>query len=359
MKRNTNLIKQGSKKNIAFSLISFLIVLLSIELISYLAITFISKNENIQFTHSKTSTMSLFKTIYKQYISNKNAFDKVKSDPYPFFIADKKHGYIMRPGSYTFTYTKQKKGVKSFFKNKVTIEKNNQRYIGRSSLNTSKDVFIFGDSFIFGEGVNDEQTFTFLLQNKFPNFKFHLYATGGYSLSNAYINFQQVKSKIKKGDIVILGYADYFKVRHVAAPSRLKAYGKPSSIITNPEIKHLRANIGSQNDLYFDYVPIFCEKSKGYCNNIDPSEDYMNQVAIKLINTIKQESLAEIILFHFSGSKDDPVLKGINKNITTIEATKIDFDYEINDDIMGFDAHPGPFWHYAMFLKLVDYLKNY
>jgi len=351
------LIKQDSKKNIAFSFIALIFTLLSIELISYLTIIFFYKNETNQSAHFKLSTASLLKIIYAHYIPNKNSFEKIKSDPYPFYIADSLQGYIMKPGKYVFTYTKQKKGIKYFFKNKVTIEKNNQRYIGESSLNTKKDVYIFGDSFVFGEGVNDEQTFSFLLQNKFPNFKFHLYATGGYSLANSYINFQRLKSKIKKDDIVILGYADYFKSRNVAAPSRLKAYGEPSAVIINPKINHLRANIDSQNNLHFDYVPIFCKYSKGYCDKADPSDDYMNQVTTTLINSIAQASSTKIFLFHYSGSKNDPVFKGINKNITVIQSTKSDFDYEINDDIMGFDNHPGPFWHYAMFLKLTEMIE--
>ena len=350
------MIKQDSKKNIAFSFIAILFTLLSIELISHLTITLFYKNETNQNTYFKLSTVSLLKIIYTQYKSSKNSFERIKCDPYPFFIADDSQGYIMKPGSYNFTYTKQKKGTNYFFKNKVTIEKNNQRYVGNSSLNTKKDVFIFGDSFVFGEGVNDEQTFTFLLQNKFPSYKFHLYATGGYSLTNAYINIKKIKSKIKKDDIVILGYADYFKERHVASPSRLRAFGNPSPLIINPQIKHLRANLGNQNNIYFDYIPIFCSYSKEYCKNKDPSVEYMNRVTVGVINLIQQESPAKVFLFHFSGPKEDPVLKEINKNITIIESTKNDFDYEINDNIMGFDNHPGPFWHYAMFLKLSEWL---
>ena len=348
------------EKKVLFSIITFLIICLSIEIFSLTVEKIKCPHENVKENpeHSKISTFFLIKKIYTSYFNTKGSFEKISSDPYPFLVADEVQGYKINPGSYTFTYTKQKKGITHYFKSFVTINKNGDRFIGRSNLNPTKNIYIFGDSFFFGEGVNDEQTFTFLLQNKFPQYKFHLLAAGGYSLTNSYMNFQKIKSKIKPNDLIILGYADYMKVRHVAAPSRLKAYGRPSSLIKNPHIMHLKANLNKNGQLSFSYVPIFCEFSNNYCNQTDPDEETMNKITEKIINTISEQSLCKVAILHFSGSELDPIIKNLDKNITLIEATNSNFDYDIRDDIMGFDPHPGPFWHYAIFKRISDNLPK-
>jgi hypothetical protein len=333
----------------------------SIEIFSFVIEKKIFPHENIKENpeHSKVSTIFLLKKVYASYFKSKNSFEKISSNPYPFFVSDEIHGYKINPGIYTFTYTKKKKGFNHYFKNIVTVDKNSQRFIGKSNSNPVSNIYVFGDSFVFGEGVNDEQTFTFLLQNKFPQYKFHLLAAGGYSLTNAYMNFEKMKSKIKPNDLIILGYADYMKERHVASPSRLKSYGHPSSIIKNPHIKHLRAYLDKDNELAFTYVPIFCEFSGEYCNSPDPDNETMNKITEKIITKISEEASCKVIVLHFSGSKQDPVIKKLRSNVKILEATDEDFDYDIRDDIMGFDPHPGPFWHYAMFKKITDNMPNF
>jgi hypothetical protein len=69
---------------------------------------------------------------------------------------------------------------------------------------------------------NDEQTFSFLLQQAMPDYNVKLLAAGGYSLTEAVLNFDRLKGKISDRDIIILGYADFYDVRHVVAPSRLR-----------------------------------------------------------------------------------------------------------------------------------------
>jgi hypothetical protein len=285
--------------------------------------------------------------------------DRITSDPKPLYSADKDLGYALNPGSYTITYRKSNRaGGDDLMKTSITIKADRTRFVGKYTAPAKTNVYVFGDSYVFGEGVNDEQTFTYLLQNAFPKSKFALYAVGGHSLTQAYIIFQKIKHQIRDDDLIILGYAEYYKVRHVAAPSRMREYGEPRPMISDTQIKYPRATIGKDGEIVVDYVPIFCKFNRDYCKSSDPSLDYMNKVTVRLINAIAEGTKAKIVLLHFDGKKDDPILTSISKTVKMLPVTEADFDYKIRDDIMRFDGHPGPYWHYAIYTRVANFLRS-
>ena len=79
----------------------------------------------------------------------------------------------------------------------------------------------------------------------------------------------------------------------------------------------------------------------------------MQKVTAALANHIAESTNAKLYLLHFSGLADNPILHLLNKRFTLISALPSDFDYLITDDVMGFDRHPGPYWHHAIFRKLL------
>jgi hypothetical protein len=276
-------------------------------------------------------------------------------DPYPYLKLDADLGFSSSPGKYVFTYRKKNKdGDFVYFKNQVTINPDRTRFVGNHRDGGSQNVYVFGSSSVFGHGVNDEQTFTSLLQQRYQNNKFFLYAQGGYSLVQAYINFEKIKHTINGGDTIVLAYGSFYKAWDVAAPSRLRQYGEPNERIFDDRIKQPKASILDSGKIQIDYVPIYCKFHRSYCESKDPSTDEMDKVAARLINDIAEQTKAKIILLHFSGSRDDRVLKMISNKVHILSALTGDFDYQITDDIMGFDAHPGPYWHYAIYKRLSE-----
>ena len=93
-----------------------------------------------------------------------------------------------------------------------------------------------------------------------------------------------------------------------------------------------------------------------YCNQTDPSKDEMARTTAALINEIAKTSSAPVYLLHFDGSKQNPVFGFLSGSVRRISALKEDFDHVIRDDALGFDAHPGPYWHYAISRKLIQTL---
>jgi hypothetical protein len=313
------------------------------------------------------ASLIVLKKVYAKYFQPpppvEEIFDKITYIPSTPYSPDSTHGYKAIPGEYIFRYTKKVANGYEHLNVKNTFNNNGTRFVGYSPSDPLRNIYVFGDSFIFGEGVSDEQSFTYLLQSTFRNSAFHLYALGGYSWTNAYMNFMKIRDHIKPDDILIIGYAEFYKERHVASPSRLKYIqqwvdDKYPTKQLNPEMKHLRAQMDGSGNIAFDTIPFYCKFNKSYCEQKDPSAKYVNDVTISLIKLIAKETKARIFLLHIGGPKDDPVLSSLPKNVELISALPQDYDYIIWDDILGFDDHPGPYWHYAMYSKLKPYLST-
>ena len=278
------------------------------------------------------------------------------SVPAPYLAPDSLHGYRINPGRFSVSIRRERSGTAKTFRFQVTVDRAGARYTGAPCRPTETDVYIFGDSFVFGDGVNDEQTFTYLLQTRFPHARFHLHALPGGSLANAYLNVRRLADAIGSEDIVILGYGSFYDIRHVAAPSRMRQWPVPPREVTDAAaFRHVRARL-ADDSLVFDRIPLHCRDLGGYCEGKDPSRGYMDTVTAKLVNGISENTRARVWLLHLHGPLRREITDMLHPGISIVHASAEDFDYDMRDDIMGFDAHPGPYWHHAIYSRLSDTL---
>lgn len=279
-----------------------------------------------------------------------------ESSPSPFFRADARLGYSAAPGVYTHFYARRNgaSGAWEYFRNEVTINPDGSRFVGATRPG-KPTVFIFGDSWVFGNGVPDELTFAARLYEALPDWNVRLLALGGWSLTQAWLNFERLK-EIGPDDIVILGYADYFDVRHVVAPSRLLEIERWLKRINQPipPFKLPKATLAPGGGVAIGSIDQRCAMLGDYCRRPDPSAQEMSDVTAALINQIAARSPAPVYLLHFAGSPDNPVRRKLGPNVEVIGAVPGEFDSVVQDDIIGFDGHPGPFWHHAISRRLLS-----
>jgi hypothetical protein len=346
-------------KSVLFSFILVCVLLLFMEIIAS-SFVFHRYHDNISES-LQTGHRSALGTMFKKLLSFRERADFIakSADPEPYRGPDSVHGFRINPGSYVLTYRKRHFDTIQQFKFHVTVNEDGSRYVGKVPFPTERDVFVFGDSFVFGEGVNDEQTFTYLLQSRFHHTRYHLYAAGGYALHNAYLNFEKLASRIGPEDVIILGHADFYDVRHVAAPSRLKWWGQPNANKNDPrDFGHLRVRL-VDDSLLFDRVPLFCAYGNGYCDQPEPSTQYMDSVTARLINGITRKTQAKVYLLHFRGPLREDITRQLDARVHIIRAASEDFDYLHRDDINGFDGHPGPYWNHSIYKRLTDTLSAF
>ena len=216
---------RSRRRSVLYSAATVLIALVVLEVgASWLMLVYYRATHQQNFETYDTSYLSvvnLARRFSRLVGLSEPAIVLEETQPSPFLRPDPLLGYSAAPGVYTHSYARRNGFTDQweYFRNKVTINPDGSRFTGAPRPG-KPTVYIFGDSWVFGNGVPDELTFAGRLHEALPDWNVRLLALGGYSLTQAWLTFERLK-EIGPDDIVILGYADYFDVRHVEAPSRL------------------------------------------------------------------------------------------------------------------------------------------
>ncbi len=360
-------------KKVAYWAISLALMLLLFEVLASAALMYryrFSQNSSaaMQRESSTLSSVNLISEVARKVGlgSDRSAsYQRYRKEtrPDPFLVPDSELGYIASPGVYHHTYFR-KENIRSDWTSlqvKVTMNEDGSRWTGPVEQNANSSVYIFGNSFVFGSGVNDEHTFAYLLQQARPDWRVRMFALGGYSLTQAYLRFERLRDSISDKDIVLLGYADFFDKRHVLAPSWFRAINKWIAK-RNPDAHDRnfiwpKVSIADGDGIEISYIQENCLHNDSYCDNDDPARIEMTNTTAALINYIADNTQAKVYLLHLAGDADNPVF-ALTRNTTFVSALPTDFDHFIRDDIEGFDPHPGPYWHYAISRKLLQVLSD-
>ena len=278
------------------------------------------------------------------------------TDPSPFFRPDPVLGYSAAPGRYTHTFSRRNAftGAWESFRTGMTIEPDGARRTGPARPGRPT-VHVMGDSWVFGTGVPDELTFAARLYQALPDWNVSLRALGGWSLTQAVLNLDRLKD-VRPGDVVVLGYAGYYDVRHVMAPSRLREIDTWLARIGQPvpAFQLPKATRTPTGDVAFSTIDQRCAVLDGYCQRPDPSPTEMTAVTAALVNRVARIPGARVYLLHFAGGPDPALYAALDPAVTLVRALRTDFDTVVQDDILGFDGHPGPFWHDAIARRLLS-----
>lgn len=139
----------------------------------------------------------------KPFLQKDYHITSIPSHPY---IGDDTMGIILNPGTYTLTLNK-----KHSFKATHNNLHHRKVYFSSSSKDTLPIVATMGCSFTYGYGVNDNEHFTSLLQQRYPNFRFVNYGVIGYGTTHSYLQLLQLEQQNIFPNIVILNFAsDHF-----------------------------------------------------------------------------------------------------------------------------------------------------
>jgi hypothetical protein len=355
-----------SKKTALFAAVTAVAALVFLEAFASFALLLRMRLKDEPFARSEPTYFSVINVPYKIGV-NLGLFDplqpfeyRLSSEPSPSLIADAELGYKPLLGRHQLTFSRRVRGSSEWERLRVneTRTADGARWTGGCNPNSKATVYILGDSFTAGHGVNDEQTFSFLLQQARKDLCVKLFAVSGYGMTQSFILFNKIRTQISSKDIIILGYADFFDIRTAMAPSRLrgirdwsKGRGIPVDSIMLP-----KAAFDAQRAIRISYVQQRCDENGGYCEHNDPTKDEMIRITAALINQIAQNSEATVYLLHFEGVDNNPIFGLLDDRVHRISALGKDFDYFVKDDIAGFDSHPGPYWHYAISRKLLEAL---
>jgi hypothetical protein len=144
--------------------------------------------------------------------------------PPALFESDSVLGYRMNPGKYHF------KQFASEYD--ITINSNHHRVTSPNDTDTGTDkprIFFLGGPSTFGHGVDDDETYPFLMQLRLPSYKIVNLAQLNVGLAENYAQFVSLNN-IKKGDVVVYVYHSRHDDR---AKQLVKKFNNPGPNLSN------------------------------------------------------------------------------------------------------------------------------
>ena len=336
-------------KNIIFTIVLIIIIFFSVEII----LGYLLWHRKVE---SYSSIHYTIKRVNKYFLKPKfwpdNKITHTIFLPKSPYVPDSYLGYSDLPGEYLVSWGIEGNDKKHQFR--VTINNNGNRIttFHPELYENKKEIWIFGNSNTFGWGNNDETTFPFILQNFLEDFQIINFADNGYGNIHAYLKLKKEIDLKSPPRFIVIVYGDYFNIRNVAAPSRLKEYNLYNTLWRDDLLlfTHPRANI-IDNELKIDYVQLSKHKIKNIQES-DPEKTYQREVTKKIlreISLISSKNNVKIILAFISGDDNDSVVEyamELGYKICDIRASK---KYNEHDNFKPYDAHPGPLAqnHYA------------
>ena len=219
-------------------------------------------------------------------------------------------------------------------------------------------VLLLGDSFIFGAGLSDNASLAWQLQSLLPNRPVANYAGGGFGTVHQWLMLRDANStqglippalrQQLKGGHVLLGHADYYFKRNVAAPSRLRTFNPrcgsfQQQLQDQPELAkaytHPRAELFN-GELKMSQIQLFQNHS-----GPDPDGKHQRKVTIALVDAILKEVEtldATPMVLWLRGSDDDVVITHYRQRGVGVVDLRGRSNLWINDNLEPFDNHPGP-----------------
>jgi hypothetical protein len=83
-------------------------------------------------------------------------------------------------------------------------------------------IWLFGDSYVHGWGLDDEETLAWILQERMPEFDVVNFGVGGYGTMQSLIQYQQALEERPPPKVVVLAYAGFHDERN----TRLRRWKK-------------------------------------------------------------------------------------------------------------------------------------
>lgn len=254
------------------------------------------------------------------------------------------------------------------------------RRITSKSSNLSKNkekIYIFGCSFAYGVGVNDEESFPFLLQGLEKNYQVENFAVPGSTTIHAYLN---LKKKLENGGrpkIVVLSYGTFHEERTILTRGFesklyngikfnkgfvLDKYLYPKCTIQNNDVVVKSVNVIQ------DFQPIpFVDKS-AIATFVDQTWNQLDQkrtdgflaskLLMKKIGDLSNKYRFKLIIADISYNEHSKQIESFCSS-NQLKYINISPDYAVgNYSLEPCDFHPNQKAHQIYAHKLHEYLQH-
>ena len=280
---------------------------------------------------------------------------------------DSKIGWIPKEGIYIFPPTSINGKNTNF-----TILKNGNRFSGKEHQDSKGDIVFIGGSFTQGFSVNDEETFSYLLQEKIPNFTIKNYGVGGYGTYQSYLLLKEIIKKNNNIKKIVYFYIYYHEDRNIGDFTWVKFLTKFSSrghahfpyvtldrndnLIENPPIKYIELPFRKFSILVTKTEEVIM-KIKLYSKNKYKNKSKITQKTILKMKELSEKNNINFVLVNLLIKKNT-----YNSYIEFFKKNNIEGAYCTFPLIKGFivenDGHPNDKMHKLYADCIYDFVFN-
>jgi hypothetical protein len=291
--------------------------------------------------------------LYYQY-KQSSAFITPTISVFPPQVFFKDHplfGFANNAGAYSVTLTTPKADKPYVWT--VTTNKNGYRITSNSTRihHHKPEIWIFGCSYTWGWAVNDQETFPWLLQQRYPEYDVKNYAIAGYGNVHALLQLRDELAHGRTPLIAVFVYNRFHLPRNVAAPSRMKEF---QAIRDIGLLHHPMAFVDAGGNLEIENIPLV------YVDKPDPDSNTMINVTKKIFDEIYQIcrfNHIEPVLAFQTGDESDRIVRYCKERGFTIADISVDNTIPAFNNL-PYDIHPNDKAHMVYAEKLIPVLQK-
>jgi hypothetical protein len=276
-------------------------------------------------------------------------------------------GYTHLPGVFTVTLCRTSYSFTvTHLRNTLRVTHPISSYERDSS---KKEIWIFGGSFTHGWSVNDEETFPWLVQEKFPNYEIVNFGVSGYGTIHSLIQLQEALRKKNKPELAVLTYASFHDRRNIFSRSRRKEIAPWNKL---GPLSHPYARIDRQGTLRFcaskmSYIEFplmrystLMHQVENLYNEMEEYYFHGHEVSKVLIKEFSQVCARNGIKLVVAGIISDPLTLDMLEYCKREGILAVDISIELNHKTLNYphDGHPSPLGQKKYAQKVISFLKT-
>ena len=274
------------------------------------------------------------------------------SEPSPLFVGHPTWGYTIAPGDYAIRIHDEMTAHDHVFRARVLPDGSRATRHDAVPDDPRPKIYLFGDSWMWGWGNQDEHTVGWLLQGWLPRSNVRNLAQNGYGNVQALVQIREMASALRPEDTVVLAYGDFFDPRNVAAPSRLREFHIARELEEDEtRLTHPRAALVGGR-IQIDSVELAGDHA-----GQDPDARQMQEVTVGILREVVERVPGPVVLAYLQGADTSPVLSRAAEMSIHVADLRPRPGQNEWDDFQPFDVHPGPLADYHFAEKLYRALQ--
>ncbi|MBI1852917.1 MAG: SGNH/GDSL hydrolase family protein [Planctomycetes bacterium] len=240
----------------------------------------------------------------------------------------------------------------------------------REATANSGDVWIFGCSFVHGWGVNDEETFPWLVREQLRTHDVVNFGVSGYGTIHSLIQLREALASRRAPGVVVLGYAPFHDGRNVLSRSREKdvVMGNTLGPLLQPFARFgPDGTLAERSEIVaFRECPLMRVSAlstaieEWYDARIDEPSYRSHEVTEKLVGEMADLCRARGIAFVVAGMISSPISTDLLTWCRSHEIRTVDVGVDVAapENRLPDDPHPNPIAHRRYADVLARFLES-